>query len=197
MSTRTITGRLAADPVVQKAGRMDITKFTVMENTGRYRAGEWVADDAATPHHVEAKFELGAAAAGLHKGDLVIVVGYERTNTWTKDGAAQYKRVIEADQIGTSITNGRNGTRNTTEPLTPRDGKWPQWGRLRTPTPPVAVSSATAMTSQRSSKKPGWISPKHRPAAMSWRSRKRCGLSWISKRPKRTGCCRNRCMAGP
>jgi len=43
----------------------------------------------------------------------VIVVGYERTNTWTKDGAAQYKRVIEADQIGTSITNGRAGTRNT------------------------------------------------------------------------------------
>jgi hypothetical protein len=48
MSTRTITGRLAADPAVQKAGRMDITKFTVMENTGRYRAGEWVPDDAAT-----------------------------------------------------------------------------------------------------------------------------------------------------
>jgi single-stranded DNA-binding protein len=115
MSTRTITGRLAADPVVQKAGRMDITKFTVMENTGRYRAGEWVADDAATPHHVEAKFELGTAAAGLHKGDLVIVVGYERTNTWTKDGAVQYKRVIEADQIGTSITNGRSGTRNTAQ----------------------------------------------------------------------------------
>jgi hypothetical protein len=62
MSTRTITGRLAADPVVQKAGRMDITKFTVTENTGRYRAGEWVADDAATPHHIEAKFELGTAA---------------------------------------------------------------------------------------------------------------------------------------
>jgi hypothetical protein len=41
---------------------MDITKFTVMENTGRYRAGEWVADDAATPHHIEAKFELGTAA---------------------------------------------------------------------------------------------------------------------------------------
>jgi single-stranded DNA-binding protein len=45
----------------------------------------------------------------------VIVVGYERTNTWTKDGAAQYKRVIEADQIGTSITNGRTGTRNTVQ----------------------------------------------------------------------------------
>jgi len=115
MSTRTITGRLAAEPAVQKAGRMDITKFTVMENTGRYRAGEWVPDDAATPHHVEAKFELGAAAADLHKGDLVIVVGYERTNTWTKDGAVQYKRVIEADQIGTSITNGRTGTRNATQ----------------------------------------------------------------------------------
>jgi len=115
MSTRTITGRLAADPAVQKAGRMDITKFTVMENTGRYRAGEWVPDDAATPHHIEAKFELGTAAADLHKGDLVIVVGYERTNTWTKDGATQYKRVIEADQIGTSITNGRTGTRNTTQ----------------------------------------------------------------------------------
>ena len=115
MSTRTITGRLAAEPVVQKAGRVDITKFTVMENTGRYRAGEWVADDAATPHHIEAKFELGEAAVTLHKGDLVIVVGYERTNTWTKDGATQYKRVIEADQIGTSITNGRAGTRSAAQ----------------------------------------------------------------------------------
>jgi single-stranded DNA-binding protein len=110
MSTRTVTGRLASDATVQKAGRMEITKFTLMENTGRYRSGEWVADDAATPHHVEAKFELGTAAAQLRKGDQVIVIGFERTNTWDKDGTAQFRRVVEADQIAVSVTNKRQSS---------------------------------------------------------------------------------------
>ena len=34
MSTRTITGNLAADPEVVKAGSVSITKLRVIENTG-------------------------------------------------------------------------------------------------------------------------------------------------------------------
>lgn len=74
MSTpRTITGNLAADVDVIQAGSISITKFRVVENTGEYRAGTFVAHPAATTHFVEAKFELGEnAPATLRKRDAVI-----------------------------------------------------------------------------------------------------------------------------
>ena len=106
MSTRTITGNLAADPEVVKAGSVSITKLRVIENTGEYRGGEFVAHDTPTSHFVEARFELGEnAAASLHKGDAVIVVGKEHTNSWEdKDGAKQFGRVIDADSIGADLS---------------------------------------------------------------------------------------------
>lgn len=106
MSARTITGNLAADPEVVKAGNVSITKLRVIENTGEYRGGKFVAHDAPTSHFVEARFELGDnAAASLHKGDAVIVVGKEHTNAWEdKEGAKQYGRVIDADTIGVDLS---------------------------------------------------------------------------------------------
>jgi len=104
MSTRTITGNLAADPEVVQAGNVSITKFRVIENTGEYRGGKFVAHDNPTTHFVEARFELGGnAATSLHKGDAVIVVGREHTEAWEKDGVSQYGRVIDADSIGASL----------------------------------------------------------------------------------------------
>ena len=106
MSTRTITGNLAADPEVVKAGSVSITKLRVIENTGEYRGGKFVAHDTPTSHFVEARFELGEnAAASLHKGDAVIVVGKEHSNSWDdKEGAKQYGRVIDADTIGVDLS---------------------------------------------------------------------------------------------
>src|SRR3954447_24231972 len=63
MSTRTITGNLAADPEVVKAGPVSITKLRVIENTGEYRGGKFVAHYPPTSHFVEARFELGENAA--------------------------------------------------------------------------------------------------------------------------------------
>jgi len=40
MYVRFITGNLAADPEVQQAGRVSITKFTVLENTAEYRGDQ-------------------------------------------------------------------------------------------------------------------------------------------------------------
>ncbi|MCD5348440.1 single-stranded DNA-binding protein [Agromyces sp. S2-1-8] len=104
MATRTITGNLAADPDVVQAGSIKITKFRVIENTGEYRRGEYVEHDTPTTHYVEAKFELGEnAAATLQKGDAVIVVGREHTNTRGPDDAKQYGRTIDAENIGVSL----------------------------------------------------------------------------------------------
>lgn len=105
MSARTITGNLAADPEVVQAGNISITKLRVIENTGEYRGGKFVAHDTPTSHFVEARFELGVnAAASLHKGDAVIVVGKEHSNSWDdKEGAKQYGRV-DADTIGVDLS---------------------------------------------------------------------------------------------
>lgn len=106
MSARTITGNLAADPEVVQAGTVNITKLRVIENTGEYRQGKFVAHDTPTSHFVEARFELGEnAATTLHNGDAVIVVGKEHTNSWEdKAGGTQYGRVIDADAIGVDIS---------------------------------------------------------------------------------------------
>jgi single-strand DNA-binding protein len=104
MSTRTITGNLAADPEVVPAGSITITKLRVIENTGEYRKGEWQEHDHPTTHFVQARFELGDnAAATLHKGDAVIIVGREHTESWGSEDARQYGRVIDADHIGADL----------------------------------------------------------------------------------------------
>ncbi|MCJ1697960.1 single-stranded DNA-binding protein [Rathayibacter caricis] len=105
MSTRTITGNLATDPEAVQAGRVQIVKLRVIENTGEYRAGEWTPHEAPTTHFVEAKFELGEhVLASLHKGDAVIVVGYEHTVAWGEGENRRTGRVIEADAIGPNLT---------------------------------------------------------------------------------------------
>lgn len=115
MSTRTVIGNLAADPEVVQAGSIAITKFRVIENTGEYRQGKWHAHPDATTHFVEARFELGEnAAATLHKGDAVIVVGRERTSSWGEEDNKRYGRVINAENIGPDLTRAVAQVRRVT-----------------------------------------------------------------------------------
>ena len=115
MSTRTITGNLAADPEVVQAGRISITKLRVIENTGEYRQGKWITHPDATTHFVEAKFELGEnTAAILHKGDAVVVLGREHTSSWGAEGSKSYGRVIEAETIGADLSRAVADIRRVT-----------------------------------------------------------------------------------
>jgi single-strand DNA-binding protein len=117
MSTRTITGNLAADPEVVQAGSISITKLRVIENTGEYRQGKWTPHPDATTHFVEAKFELGEnAAATLHKGDPVIVIGDEHTSSWGPEGSKQYGRVIDARNIGVDLGRAVAQVRRASKP---------------------------------------------------------------------------------
>jgi single-stranded DNA-binding protein len=116
MSTRTITGNLAADPEAVQAGRVQIVKLRVIENTGEYRAGEWTPHESPTTHYVEAKFELGEhVLASLQKGDAVIVVGYERTVAWGEGENRRTGRVLEADAIGPNLTRATAVITTTTQ----------------------------------------------------------------------------------
>lgn len=121
MSTRTITGNLATDPEAVQAGRVQIVKLRVLENTGEYRQGEWHQHDDATTHFVEAKFELGEnALATLHRGDAVIVVGYEHTLSWGDGETKRYGRVIDADAIGPNLARATAAiTRTIRDTTTP------------------------------------------------------------------------------
>jgi len=104
MTVRFITGHLAADPEVQQAGRIKITKFTVLENTYEYRGDERIGGKAPIAHNVEAKFELGEnAASSLRKGHPVIVVGQERDASFDGDNGIVYRRIVDAQHIGPDL----------------------------------------------------------------------------------------------
>ncbi|WP_166789975.1 single-stranded DNA-binding protein [Cryobacterium sp. TMT1-2-2] len=119
MTKRTIIGNLALDPEVVTAGSIQITKLRVIENTGEYRGGKWLAHAAATTHFVEAKFELGQnVAATLHKGDRVIVVGREHTDSWGDDQSRQYGRVIDAANVGPDLNRAVATVRRNSKPDT-------------------------------------------------------------------------------
>ena len=117
MSTRTITGNLAADPEVVSAGSSSLTKLRIIEDTGEYRQGKWQAHPDSTMHFVEAKFELGEnTAATLHKGDPVVVVGDEHTSSWGGDGAKQYGRVIDARTVAVDLNRAVGQVGRTSKP---------------------------------------------------------------------------------
>ena len=115
MASRTIIGNLAADPEVRTAGSIQITKLRVVENTGEMRKGEWYTHPNSTTHFVEAKFSLGEnAAATLHSGDAVIVVGDERSESWGDEGSKSYGRVITAKHIGPDLERAIAQVKRTT-----------------------------------------------------------------------------------
>lgn len=108
MSTRIIIGNLAADPEAATAGKATLAKFTVIENTGEYRKGEFVADDTPTSHHVEAWFDLGVnVLASLVKGTRVVVVGAEHTESYNKDGQTVFRRILKAASVAPDLAYAR------------------------------------------------------------------------------------------
>ncbi|WP_307454467.1 hypothetical protein [Microbacterium sp. SORGH_AS_0344] len=74
-------------------------KLRVIENTGEYRAGAWT-----TPHEAPTTHVVEARARIFHKGDVVIVVGYERTVARGEGEDRRHGRVLEADEVGPDLS---------------------------------------------------------------------------------------------
>lgn len=127
MSVRYITGNLAKDPEIRKAGRVEIVQFTVLENTATYRGDERVPGLAPLNHWVEAKFELGAnVAASLHAGDAVVVVGHERDASFEGKDGIQFRRVIDATHVGADLARATAVVTRTPR-KEPRQGQAPRF----------------------------------------------------------------------
>ncbi|GAA0989977.1 hypothetical protein [Subtercola frigoramans] len=66
---------------IVQAGRIQVTKLTVVEDTGECRGGTYVEHTDATTQFIEAKFGLGEnAAVTLRTGGAAIVIGRKASN---------------------------------------------------------------------------------------------------------------------
>ncbi|WP_043644363.1 hypothetical protein [Nocardioides alkalitolerans] len=124
MRIRTVTGTVAQDPEeVPDAPRGASVRFTVVERTGAYLRGDWVAHPTPTTHHVEVPFPLSTAAAStLARGTEVILVGKEHTELRAAGGAQVEVRMVRADYLGVLLSAGQ---RVSVEPTGTTGSWWP------------------------------------------------------------------------
>lgn len=107
----TITGRLARDPELRRAGQATVCNFTVAYTPRRYdkQRGEWV-DGTTLWLECQAwdrgKRTLATNVAGsLRKGQPVIAVGTLSENDWTdRDGNNRHSLRLDVDAIGLDLS---------------------------------------------------------------------------------------------
>jgi len=100
-ATAIIEGRIAQDPEVKisKAGTT-YTRFSVAV-TERRRDGDTWSDGDTTWFRVTAWKSLAETVADtMRKGDLVVVVGGVKMETWEGDNGARSDIVVSADSVG-------------------------------------------------------------------------------------------------
>ena len=118
----TITGRLARDPELKRAGQATVCNFTVAYTPRRYdkQRGEWV-DGTTLWLECQAwdrgKRTLATNVAGsLRKGQPVIATGTLAENDWTdRDGNNRHSLRLEVDAIGLDLS---------WRPASPSQGNW-------------------------------------------------------------------------
>lgn len=106
MTKFTISGRLTADPQLRFIPSGDaVATFTVAQNDRKYdkATNSWV-DGETLFIKVDAWRQLGEGAAErLAKGDLVVVTGTLKPESWEKDGQKRTSIKLVADEIGVSV----------------------------------------------------------------------------------------------
>jgi single-strand DNA-binding protein len=115
----TIVGNVASDPEIRTLAdgplrtkfRVAATSRTLDPRTGRWRDGE------TTFLAVIAWRSLAAAAAGLHRGARVVVVGHLRQYDYARDGQRETGYEVQAQEIAAGLS--RSASRAiTAEPVT-------------------------------------------------------------------------------
>ena len=108
MSTQlTLTGRLGADPELRVASNGSMLATWRMATNGRRLVeGNW-EDTDTTWWHVTAFGKVAEAVVeGARKGDLVIVTGKAKENSWDKDGVKHSRIEVIADQVAKVLKVG-------------------------------------------------------------------------------------------
>jgi single-strand DNA-binding protein len=99
MNIVTLTGRLVRDPEVRRADSGNLWGVLTLASNYHYRdKGGAMQEEAA---FLECK-SFGRWAEGLakhRKGDMALVSGRLKTETWEKEGKKQYKLVVICDSV--------------------------------------------------------------------------------------------------
>lgn len=117
MSSKTIVGRLGADPEIRstQSGKT-VASFAVAETKRKFNrdTNQW-EDDFTIWHDVESWQNTDSLGA-LSKGELVIVVGEERDASYQhrETGKTVRRIVVRAQSVGILVRDGRNGTSQAT-----------------------------------------------------------------------------------
>jgi single-strand DNA-binding protein len=93
--------RTVADGRLRTRFRVAATSRTLDPRTGRWRDGE------TTFLAVVAWRGLAAAAAGLHRGARVVVVGHLRQYDYARDGQRETGYEVQAQEIALGLTRPR------------------------------------------------------------------------------------------
>lgn len=102
-NTLTIVGNLVRDAETKDFGTSNLTKLRLATNERVNKGGTW-EDGEPTYIDVSAWRKLGTAAAGLQKGQKVIVTGKLKGRAFKHtDGRDGYGYEIDATDIGVSI----------------------------------------------------------------------------------------------
>lgn len=108
-STVTITGFVGANPVsFGREGGSPACSFRLGSTRSYYHAGsrEW-RESPTTWITVKAFRTLASnVITSIRKGDAVLVSGVLNTESWSQDGIARTKMVIEANSIGHDLNRG-------------------------------------------------------------------------------------------
>jgi len=120
----TVVGNLCGHPELRHTtAGIAVTELRVAENRNfQDSAGNWHQDTAFYPVIVWRRLAEHAAAS-LHKGDRVVVVGRMRQEDWvTEKGQTRRRHVIEADDLAASIRyTNLSVTRPSVQPQESRD----------------------------------------------------------------------------
>lgn len=131
MIAMTLVGNLVADPEIQttQSGRK-VARFRVATNDGYYSStGEYV-ELPAVFNDCEAWAEGAEAAAQMHRGAAVIVVGEQRQQNWqAEDGSPRSRRYVHVNALGIDLarrTSRTQGEQSENGQAPEPAGEWAQ-----------------------------------------------------------------------
>lgn len=104
MATFIGVGNLTEEPTLRfTPGGVPVSNFNVAINTGYKKGDTWIENDP-TYMSVVAWNKMGENCGTLHKGDRVVVVGRQQTQTFEReDGSKGYRTSVVADVVALTL----------------------------------------------------------------------------------------------
>lgn len=98
----TLIGRVGTEPELRPTSTPVVT-FRVVSSARKNVGGEWTDVDTSWWSVVSFGYTAEGVLEGLHKGDLVVVIGRIKETTWEKDGVKNRSVEVVADHVAKEL----------------------------------------------------------------------------------------------